>query len=83
MHIVVTGGAGYIGSTLVPLLLDGGHRVTVVDRLYFGDSALRRAQDTYADQLRLVRAAVRRGVASQRAPGAGRRRYSDRLRVFL
>jgi nucleoside-diphosphate-sugar epimerase len=60
MHIVVTGGAGYIGSTLVPLLLEGGHRVTVVDRLYFGDGSLRRAQEAHGSKLRLVRADVRR-----------------------
>jgi nucleoside-diphosphate-sugar epimerase len=60
MHIVVTGGAGYIGSSLVPLLLSGGHRITVIDRLYFGDAALRRTRDKYGDSLRLVRADVRR-----------------------
>lgn len=36
----MTGGAGYIGSTLVPLLLARGHRVTVFDSLVHGEMAL-------------------------------------------
>jgi nucleoside-diphosphate-sugar epimerase len=60
MHIVVTGGAGYIGSTLVPALLQAGHRVTVIDRLFFGDASLRRALEAHPEQLRLVRADIRR-----------------------
>jgi len=36
MHILVTGGAGYIGSTTARLFLQAGHRVTVLDNLYRG-----------------------------------------------
>ena len=37
MRILVAGGAGYIGSRLVPVLLDHGYDVTVVDLLWFGN----------------------------------------------
>ena len=36
MNILVTGGAGYIGTTLIPLLLSQGHRVSVFDSLSYG-----------------------------------------------
>ncbi|MBI3414016.1 MAG: UDP-glucose 4-epimerase GalE [Verrucomicrobia bacterium] len=36
MNVLVTGGAGYIGSVCVEALLDAGHRVTVLDNLSEG-----------------------------------------------
>jgi len=40
MKILVTGGAGYVGSTLAPLLLAEGHQVRVLDSLLHGGESL-------------------------------------------
>ncbi len=39
-RVLITGGAGYLGSTLCEKLLRSGHRVTVLDSLLYGPAAL-------------------------------------------
>jgi nucleoside-diphosphate-sugar epimerase len=40
MRILITGGAGYLGSVLTPRLLDEGMQVTVLDNLMYGQRSL-------------------------------------------
>ena len=39
-HVLVTGGAGYLGSVLCEHLLDAGYKVTALDSLLFGQNSL-------------------------------------------
>jgi nucleoside-diphosphate-sugar epimerase len=39
-RVLVTGAGGYIGTTLVPMLLEAGYGVRAVDRFFFGDRLL-------------------------------------------
>ena len=39
-HVLITGGAGYIGSLLTSELLRANYRVTVLDSLLFGGESL-------------------------------------------
>jgi nucleoside-diphosphate-sugar epimerase len=67
----VTGGAGYIGSIVVRRLLARGYRVRVLDRLLYGDGALRELRGNERLDLRVGdfrdRAVVMRAVAGVRA----------------
>jgi len=55
--ILVTGGAGYIGSVLVSELLKAGHEVTVIDNFMYGQRSL--LDVTYDKNLTLVRGDAR------------------------
>ena len=57
MQILVTGGAGYIGSVLIPLLLAEGHHVKVLDNFMYGQASL--LDCCYHKQLEIVRGDVR------------------------
>jgi nucleoside-diphosphate-sugar epimerase len=54
-HVLVTGGAGYVGSLLTPQLLQLGHKVTVYDIMYFGDAFLPKGNP----DLKLVKGDIR------------------------
>jgi len=55
MKVVVTGGAGYIGSILSRILLEKGYDVTCLDRLFFGIDSVKEI----ADKIRLIKDDVR------------------------
>ena len=45
MKVLVTGAGGYIGTTLVPSLLEKGHQVIAVDRFFFGKERLKKHEN--------------------------------------
>jgi len=57
VKVLVTGGAGYIGSILIPLLLEKGYEVKCLDRFFFGKEPLARVSSN--PSLELIRDDVR------------------------
>jgi len=57
MNILVTGGAGYVGSVLLPELVKDGHYVKCLDRFFFGDEYL--SQKQFKGKIELVRNDIR------------------------
>lgn len=60
LHVVVTGGAGYLGSVVTAQLLQAGHHVTVLDKLTYGGQSLLAFHSHKG--FRLVRGDIRRIV---------------------
>ena len=57
LSILVTGGAGYVGSILVPALVEAGYRVKCLDRFFFGDTYLKSRQS--GNNLELIKDDIR------------------------
>ncbi len=64
-NVLVTGGAGYVGSALVPRLLDQGHAVTVLDWYLYGDDVFAEHRDNAS--LREVKGDIRDVECVERA----------------
>ena len=64
MKVLVTGGAGYVGSVLVAELLARSHEVRVVDRLFWGepDFATRPGVEVVNGDVRLLQAKALDGI---------------------
>ena len=56
-RVLVTGGAGYVGSVMVPMLLDAGYEVIVLDNMMYGQTSLLGVAD--CERFSLVRGDAR------------------------
>jgi nucleoside-diphosphate-sugar epimerase len=64
-RVLVTGGAGYVGSNLVPKLLTAGYEVTVLDLYIYGEHIF--STDRHATRLREVKGDIRHRADVERA----------------
>ena len=52
-NILITGGAGYVGSVLIPILIENGYNVTSIDLMIYGDTL------THHKNLKIVKGDIR------------------------
>jgi len=63
--IFITGGAGYVGSKLVPKLINLGHQVTVLDLMIYGEDVLDKNE-----KLKIIKGDIRnQNILDQYLPG--------------
>lgn len=65
LNILITGGAGYLGSILTRKLLDKGHKVRVLDDLWYGSESIQECQKN--DNFELVKDDLRNLTTTVRA----------------
>lgn len=63
--VLVTGGAGYVGSVLTPLLLDAGYEVRILDLFIYGEHTLDEVKDH--ERLRVFKGDLRDQALLRRA----------------
>jgi len=57
LNILVTGGAGYVGSVLIPHLISDNHKIKCLDRFFFGTEYLSSKQ--FENKIELIRDDIR------------------------
>ncbi|MFX0020537.1 MAG: NAD-dependent epimerase/dehydratase family protein [Candidatus Hermodarchaeota archaeon] len=55
MNLLITGGGGYLGCVLIPLLLEQGHNITCMDKLFFGEEPLK----SFIDDIKFLKEDIR------------------------
>jgi nucleoside-diphosphate-sugar epimerase len=67
-NVLVTGGAGYVGSALIPQLLEKGYRVKVIDLYMFGENVLDEVKDN--PNLKQIKGDIRdKALLEKEVPG--------------